>query len=510
LRFAVRGSGLAVRGLRFTVHGLKESNQPFLLRYFLLAQHNSAVQEGFSKLLSGDHQVLLDREITRLLPATVIRLIEHGKQNVAEKLVDRVITGLGHKDEELRRTCASCLTAVADQFACRKDRQHLDRLLPHLKTVQQGRTGDGLTDEIRAAAGKVIAAAESGNGKTACPPPAPETKKKDTIGIREEQIFTLAESGNRDEAKRQLFDLVVSCARHKDFGNAERLRERIYEIDPMALMEIIQSGEIIEQEKTGSIDSDHLEVWANLLKELTSEEFNALYHEMEQRSYSQEETLASQGTKNDELFFINHGSVRISYFQTGMGGKKELFLKNLTSGEIVGENFFNVSVWSVSLTAAQQTQIFVLKRENLARLEERISGIESKLRDYYARSIDIASLLKKKGMDRRMHERYRLERKIHLQITGERGKILSSFKGEMADISQGGLSFVVRITKKENSRLLLGRNIKATIPLSIGREQHLHGTVSGVQSYDLVHSDYSVHVKFNTPLERQDLQILLE
>ncbi len=475
-----------------------------------MAQHNSTVQEELSRLLSGDHQVLLNREIAGLLPETVVRLIERGKQNVAERLVDRIITGLGHKNADLRRTCAACLTAVAKQFACRDDRQRFARLLPHLKTVQQGRTGDGLTDEIRAAAGKVIAAAGRGSEKISCPSPAQEMKKKDTIAIREEQIFSLAESGNQDEAKRQLFDLVVSCAKKKDFRNAERLRDRIYEIDPMALMEIIQSGEIIEEEKKGSITRDHLEVWAALLRELSSEEFNAMYHEMEERSYSPEETIVSQGATNDELFFINHGSVRVSCFQQGAGGRKELFVKNLAGGEIAGENFFNVSVWSVSLTAEQQTKVFVLKRADLARLEEKIPGIESKLRDYCARSSDIAALLKKKGMDRRVHDRYRLERKIHLQITGERGKILSSFRGELADISQGGLSFVVRITRKENSRLLLGRNIKASIPLSIGREEHLHGTVSGVQSFDLVHSDYSVHVKFDSPLDRQDLQTILD
>jgi hypothetical protein len=193
-----------------------------------------------------------------------------------------------------------------------------------------------------------------------------------------------------------------------------------------------------------------------------------------------------------------------------MGGEKELFLKNLDSGEIAGENFFNASVWTVSLTAVQPTLISVLKRKSLVQLEERIPGIESKLRDYYSRSSDIASLLNKKGMDRRVHDRHKVERKIHLQITGDKGKILSSFNGEMTDLSQGGLSFFVRITKKENSRLLLGRNIRVSIPLSTGGEVHLSGTVIGVQVFDLVHSDYSVHVKLNTPLERQDQQTILD
>ncbi len=476
-----------------------------------MTQQRTDLQEGLNKLLSGDHQVLLDQVIAQAIPATTIRLIELDKQQAAERLVDRIITGLGHKNIELRQTCATCLTGIANQFAGKEYWERLDKILLHLKTVQQGRTGDGLTEEIRAAARQAISNAETKGGKIqAVSAPDQSTIKKDTIAIREEQIFQLAESGNKEEAKRQLLDLVISCAKRKDFMNAERLRDRIYEIDPMALMEIIQSGDIIEEEKSGSISEDHLQVWANLLRELSSEEFNAIYHEMSNRSFKQEETLVSQGTKNDELFFINQGSIRVSYFQTAMGGEKELFLKNLTSGEIAGENFFNASVWTVSLTAVQPTKISVLKRDSLARLEERIPGIESKLRDYYFRSSDIASLLNKKGMDRRVHHRHKLERKIHLQITGERGKVLSSFKGEMTDVSQGGLSFVVRITKKENSRLLLGRNIKVSIPLSIGKELHYPGTVIGVQDFDLIHSDYSVHVKLDLPLERHDLQTILD
>ncbi len=312
--------------------------------------------------------------------------------------------------------------------------------------------------------------------------------------------------GNQDEAKKQLFDLVVSCAKRKDFTNAERLRERIYEIDPMALMEIIQSGDIIEEEKSGAIDQDHLKIWSNLLKYLNSDEFNSLYYELEDRNYEAEEIIVSQGTKNDELFFINRGSVRVAY----MGGEKELFLKNLESGEIAGENFFNSSVWTVSLTATKPTQIRVLKRHNLEKLENRVAGIESKLRDYYARTSDISSLMGKKGMERRSHERYRIERKIQLQVTGDKGKILSSFKGELTDISQGGLSFTVRISKKENSRLLLGRNIKAIVPVSGSRETALQGQVIGVQSYDLIHSEYTVHVKFNDELARHQVQNIME
>ena len=472
----------------------------------------TSLQEKLNTFLSGDHQVLLDLNVAKTLPPTIIKLIESEKKHVAERLIEQLVAGLENREISVRQCSGKCLTETAKLLVSKELWQFLDKLLPSLKIIHQGIVGNGLTEKIRASAGKMITAVETHahGGKPKKSPPRKTGPQKDPLALREEQIFHLVNSDNKDEAKRQLFDLVVSCAKKKDFSNAERLRERIYEIDPMALMEIIHSGEIIEEEKSGSIDKDMLQIWSGLLKVLSSEEFNALYHVMEARNIKPEETLVSQGTKNEELFFINRGCIRVSYFQTGMGGEKELFLKNLASGEIAGENFFNATVWTVSLTALQPSQISILKRNELTRLEEKNPGIESKLRDYYARSIDIAALLNQKGIDRRNHKRFRLERKIHLQIIGNKKKVLSSFNGEMSDISQGGLSFIVRISKKENSRLLLGRNIKANIPLNSGGEKKLFGTIIGVQVYDLIHSDYSVHVKFNSEIERHNLHIIME
>jgi CRP-like cAMP-binding protein len=313
-----------------------------------------------------------------------------------------------------------------------------------------------------------------------------------------------------DEAKRQLLELIASCARKKDFKNAERLRERIYEIDPMALTEILQSGEIIEEEKSGAIDQDLLETWSGLLNVLTQDEFNDLYFTMEKREIRTGEILVSQGTTNDELFFINKGSLRISYFQIGTGGDKEIFLEDMESGQIAVENFFNATLWTVSLTTVQKTQISILKREDLERLEKKNPGIGSKLHGYCMRSFNIAGLLNRKRLDRRAYERYKVRRKIHLEITGKSGSVCSNFDGAMADISQGGFCFVVKILHKENSRLLLGRDIRATIPLSQGGEQKVDGTVIGLQLRDSINCDFSGHVKFKNVLERQPLKFIIE
>ncbi|MEW6289469.1 MAG: cyclic nucleotide-binding domain-containing protein [Thermodesulfobacteriota bacterium] len=468
-----------------------------------MTQQQSSLQEALNRLLKGDHQVLLNPALTAAVAQTVSRLISNQKEQIADKLLEQIALATRSVDKNISGASSSCLVATAEKLSLAEQWGRLDRIVPALQALSGSQE---FSEQVRAEADKVLRLAKS---RQSVIPPAEssgDAQKNDSLTLREEQIFQLAGQGNTEAAKTQLFELVVACAQKKDFHNAERLRERMYEIDPMALMEIIQTGDIIEQEKKGAISKDHVEIWANLRQVLSSEEFNALYHEMGERTYKPEEIIAAQGAKNDELFFINHGSVRVTY----SGGEKELFFKNMGKGEIVGENFFNPSVWTVSLTAQQQTSISVLKLESLARLEQKLPGIESKLIDYYSRSSDIYAEMKKKGMDRRVHERYRKECKIQLQIVDDKEKVLSTFRGDMTDISLGGLSFNVRITNKENIRLLLGRHIKVIIPVTNLPDAVLRGLVIGVQVCDLVLSDYSVHVKFNAELERNQLKSLVD
>ena len=76
-----------------------------------------------------------------------------------------------------------------------------------------------------------------------------------------------------------------------------------------------------------------------------------------------------------------------------------------------------------------------------------------------------------------------------------------SFKGELADFSTGGFSVYIRISRKENARLLLGRGIKTTIPIDEGQVVHCSGQIVAVRSQQYVGSDYSVHVQLKEPLE---------
>jgi len=323
----------------------------------------------------------------------------------------------------------------------------------------------------------------------------------------ESEIFILAAQGNRDQAKKRLLDLITTTARTGDFKTAERLRERIYEIDSLALGEIIRSGEIIEQEKKGAIKEDDLEAWEALTDRLSSEEFSTIYHEFTERRYNPEETLVSQGDKNDTLFFIAQGSIKVSH----SAGPREIFITSLNRGQIAGENFFAPSVWTVSLTSLTPSKVYILPQTAMNVWQERFPGLRAKLYEFYTACDNIQSILQKKRLDRRNGQRFDLSRKIQVQpITNLDLPIGRGFRAEIIDISQGGLAFLVRITRQENTRLLLGRRMQVVLPIG-GETQFLplKGLVVSIRPFHLLENDYSVHFKFDHPLEQPVLQTIL-
>jgi hypothetical protein len=87
--------------------------------------------------------------------------------------------------------------------------------------------------------------------------------------------------GDTTATVESLFKMIVKCAREKDFKKAEQLRERMLEVDPMALDEIISSAEIIEEEKSQALDPIHMQIWSKLYEMLDTEEKNELYFAMQ-------------------------------------------------------------------------------------------------------------------------------------------------------------------------------------------------------------------------------------
>ncbi len=320
----------------------------------------------------------------------------------------------------------------------------------------------------------------------------------------EQSVEEYIAHGDLEKAGGKLFSNAVNAARNKDFTTAELLRDKLLDVNPLALTEVIKLGEIIEEEKSSTINNHHLSVWSGLYEKMNTEEFNALYYVMRHESYSADETIVRAGENDASLYFVNSGSVTLSC----QCGEKESFLKRLQPGEVIGVGpFFSVSVWTVSMTAQTASQIHVLSRRKFLELSKKHPKIGKKLEIFCNKYDTVPELLKMSGTDRRESARYSIAVKVNnilLDPYGNAGK--RSFRGELIDISKGGLCFSIKISSKENARLLLGRQIVTEITLGDGTILKCFGVIVGVKFYETDVQDFSVHVKFYRNLEQVDFK----
>ena len=325
-----------------------------------------------------------------------------------------------------------------------------------------------------------------------------------TIRKIEQSIKELVAQGDLEKAGSKLFANAVTAAKDKDFNSAELLRDKLLEINPLALSEVIRLGEIIEEERSSSINNHHIALWSDLYEKMTTEEFNALYYALRIENFRMDEPIVKAGETDPSLYFVNSGLVRLSC----QCDNRETFLKRLQSGEVVGVGpFFSVSVWTVSMTAQTETQIHVLTREKFSELKKIFPDLESKLLDFCNKHDTVPELLRMSGSDRREAPRYSISVIISntlLDPYGNAGK--RSFRGELIDISKGGLCFSIHISSRDNARMLLGRQIVSGIDLGNNNLLKCFGVIVAVKYQEVVVQEFSVHVKFFRELEQQEIK----
>lgn len=307
-------------------------------------------------------------------------------------------------------------------------------------------------------------------------------------------------SGDTDATVKLLFKMIVQRAREKNFTKAEQLRDRMLEVDPMALDEIISSAEIIEEEKSQSLDPIHMQIWSKLYGMLDAEEKNELYYLLQDTVLGVNQTVFSQGKLNTNLYFINQGQLKMIY-QDKAG---DVLLYALGPGQLAGqENFFSNTVCTTSLISLSKVNLKYLSKDALLKWKKEFPALEQKLFDFCAGFQNATALLQSKKMDRRALKRVKISGKGLFKLLDRAGKpIGKTFKGHLCDISVGGLSFEIRISKEETARLLLGRRISIAFNYSnstpnISIDQI--GIIVGI--YPFPFEDYSIHVKFDKMLD---------
>lgn len=298
-------------------------------------------------------------------------------------------------------------------------------------------------------------------------------------------------------AVKLLFDLIAVHAQANQFSKADALREKLFEVDPMALNEIVKSAEIIELAKLAAIDQVHRHVWSHFYDKLTTEETIALYYGMKTASYETEQIIFRQSEINSNLYFINAGEIKMFYHKDNHG----IFLKTLGPGDIAGDDtFFTNSTCTTSIAAHSAVELNFLEKPVLQNWRVEAANLANKLQDYCAQLNPIKDLLQKRELERRAHQRYALSGNAVIRIMDRPG--MKRFKSDLSDISSSGISIIMN-TSATSAELLLGCRLNIgftqadTIPeLRIDQD----GRIVGIHSQ--MFNEYLVNVKWDEPLDK--------
>jgi predicted Zn finger-like uncharacterized protein len=339
-------------------------------------------------------------------------------------------------------------------------------------------------------------------------PPAETAEQQEvsegSLGKQEQLVEQYIKQDNQEAAAKLLFELIVKYAKQKNFNKAEALRDKLYEAAPMALNEIVKSGEIIEEEKSQSIDQNHLKVWNDLYDRLESGEASELYYTMKPCSFTAGQAVFKQGDNNSNLYFVQDGRLDLSRYDQKYGQEK--VLKQLKAGDVTNlEPFFSFTVCTTSLTAVSESKLTYLENSILAKWTDTFPGLGAKLSSFCHGQNKVSDLVKKTGADLRAHERFIVSHRAVIQLLDNTGKpVQNPFKISLFDISAGGFSFGLKINKREQADQFLGHQLyMQTVyrlegtPKKVGQK----GKIVAVHLQPFGES--SIHVQFQSPLDEK-------
>lgn len=317
------------------------------------------------------------------------------------------------------------------------------------------------------------------------------------------------QENNNQAAVELLAELIVKHAEAHNFGRAESLRDRLIEVDSMAVNEIVKTGEVIETEKSNAIDKDHLTIWADFYESLTMEEINCLFYAMKLEKHPADHLIYQQGEKSSRLYFIDQGRLKMFFRQED----KAILLKTLEPGEIFGEEtfFFSDAFCTTSVITDSPAKFYVLLKDDLDKLKLKTPGLESKLNDYCLSMESVADLLKINDLERRADKRLTLPGKILVQMLNDSGQpVVKPLNAELLNISANGLAFLMKTTQKA-SAIMLGRSLNMKLTFKeLESDIELNSVCSVVAVNSEPFHEYVVHTQFHKNLSSSILDDLAD
>ena len=309
-----------------------------------------------------------------------------------------------------------------------------------------------------------------------------------------------SEDQDHSQKIKELFTQIKQLAKTKDFVGAEKLRDTLIEVAPMALQEIIDSAEIIEKEKSAGIDPEHLALWDDLYKDLSEEERNCIFYSMKKIVVPPKKKILAKGKFNDRLFFIEDGKVAV-YKQKG---DKNIVVAYLERGNLLGEyTFLTISLCSASVLTQSEVTMYALKSSATDDWEEKHPGLLQKLAAFCDQKGNLSDIDRRRKQEKWKYSRYKVNGTVTANILTKEGqKTEKFFHGKLLDISKDGTSFGVEIQNKKTARALLTQHLDLSFTCNLGGEKRTFSVVGKVVrvSFELYNS-YIVHIHFDSLLE---------
>ncbi len=317
------------------------------------------------------------------------------------------------------------------------------------------------------------------------------------------EVYELLSQNRLTAAKSLFLDLISTMSYLQKFDQAEALCRRLVEIDALALDDIVHATEIVQEQKTLSVEQEQGMRWTDVYDFLTTEEFNCLYSVMEHVTYTPDEKIEVHGDQQQLLFFINRGRAKL-FYQDRRGN--EILLKTVGTGEILGaDSFFKASAWTVNAASIGTVDAFVLRREALRKCSTTCPQLEAKL-ESFCQKLGERDSLKVTSINRRIQNRYPVSSPLLMAMLDDDGKVTgTALKGQTVDVSTGGISFMIRIKK---IRHLLGRQVHISLPEGLPQcplTSGVGGTVIAIYVQHTLKEGAAVHIQFDQPLLEAEL-----
>ncbi len=341
------------------------------------------------------------------------------------------------------------------------------------------------------------------------PGPPPETYECITDSPEEQEVYALLARNKKDAARQKLLQLIKKVAQLHKFDEAEALRLRLIDIDSMALSDIIQAAEYIEEVKANSVDQDHTLIWSEFYALLSGEESSAFYHALEHEEHTNNVVIAEQGGQQQQLFLINKGRVKV-YFE---GNEDEILVQMLSAGQVFGGSFFfDDSVWTLNAITMDDVEFSTLSKETLDKWQEDLPALAGKIQDYCLRTDQVSEFFLTSGAERRADQRHSFSTPVGIELLDADGDMGdTTIRGDGSTLSKGGISFLSRMIRGRDGRLLLGQHVRIIIQdVKRGGEQAgLSGRIVAVRNLHSPELGHSIHICFDTRLEKDELEKLI-